>query len=106
MDWSQIWPILAILAGGTSFLTVGMQELNKWRSGAAADERAENNDLKSVADRALAWREWSDSYRRIVMEQASKWRRIAIEHGVTEEQLGPWPQPPKRPFKEPREDQE
>lgn len=97
MDWSQIWPIVAILVGGSSFLTVGMQELGKWRSGAAAAERVENNDLKSAADRAIAWREWSDTYRRIVQEQASKWRRIAIAYGAPEDELGPWPEPPTEP---------
>lgn len=97
MDWSQIWPIITILLGGSSALTVGMQELSKHRSGRAAEERAENNDLKSIADRAVAMREWSDEARRIISEKASKWRRIAIEHGVPEEVLGPWPDLPSKP---------
>lgn len=97
MDWSLILPIVTILVGGSSLLTVGMQELNKWRSGAAAEERLENNDLKATADRASAWRDWADTYRRIIMEKASHWRQVAIKHGASEAELGDWPEPPNQP---------
>lgn len=97
MDWSQIWPVIGIVCGAGGFLTVSVQEFRKWRTGAAEEERLENNDLKTVADRAVVMRDWSDEYRRLVMEKAAKWRRIAIEHGVPEETLGPWPAEPPKP---------
>lgn len=97
MDWSQIWPVIGIIGGGTGFLTVSVQEFRKWRSGVADEERAENTDLKTIADKAVLMRDWSDEARRIISEKASKWRRIAIEHGVPEEALGPWPELPPKP---------
>lgn len=97
MDWSQIWPVVGIATGATGFLTVSVQEFRKWRSGVAEDERTENNDLKSIADKAVALRDWADECRRIISEKASKYRRIAIEHGVPEDELGPWPELPPKP---------
>lgn len=72
MDWSQIWPVIGVGGGGTRFLTVSEQEFRKWRSGVADVERAENTDLKSIADKAVLMREWSDESRRVISENASK----------------------------------
>lgn len=96
MDWSPIWPIVTILVGGSSVLTVSVQGWMKWKSGAAGREKAYNADMKTQRDEAIADLEHERDWRRIVSEKAAKWRRIAIEHGVPEEALGPWPSTPPR----------
>ncbi len=97
MDWGNIWPIIGILGGAGGFLTVSLQEFRKWRSGAAEKERNTNRSLKQQVDDAIAIRDWSDERRRIIAEKAAKWRRVAIEYGVPEEELGRWPELPPKP---------
>lgn len=97
MDWSQIWPVIAIAVGGSGFLTVGIQELGKWRSGQAEEERQENLTLAQKAELAEAWREHEATYRRLISEHCSHVRRIAIEYGAPLEIIGAWPKPPDKP---------
>ncbi|MGP9528133.1 hypothetical protein [Glutamicibacter sp. AOP5-A2-18] len=97
MDGPQIWATLAIMVGSGGFLTVGIQEFAKWRSGRAESERKENLSLAERVATAEAWREWEATYRRLTAEHCSHVRRIAIEHGATIEQIGAWPTPPEKP---------
>lgn len=97
MDWSQIWPVIAVAVGGSGFLTVVVQEFTKWRSGRADEERQENLTLAERMDRAEAWREYEATYRRLISEHCSHVRRIAIEYGAPLEAIGAWPKPPDKP---------
>ncbi|MGP5725835.1 hypothetical protein ACTXOR_08605 [Arthrobacter rhombi] len=97
MDWGNIWPIIGILGGAGGFLTVSVQEFRKWRSGAAEKERNTNRTLKQQVDEAILLRDWSDEHRRIIGEAYAKLRRRALEHGVPEDLIGPWPKTPPRP---------
>lgn len=97
MDWAQIWPVIAIMVGGGGFLTVAVQEIGKWRSGRAQEERQENLSLMQRLEFAEAWREYADTYRRIMAEHCSHVRRVAIEHGAPLETIGAWPTPPDKP---------
>ena len=97
MDWSQIWPIIAIMVGGGGFLTVGIQELGKWRSGRAEEERQENLSLAQKAEYSEALRDYEAAYRRLIAEHCSHVRRKAIEYGAPLSELGAWPKPPDKP---------
>lgn len=97
MEWSQIWPVIAVAVGGSGFFTVGVQEFGKWRSGRADEERQENLTLAQKADYADALRDYEAAYRRIIAEHCSHVRRVAIEHGATIDQIGTWPTPPTKP---------
>lgn len=97
MDWSQVWPVVAVAVGGSGFLTVVVQEFGKWRSGRADEERQENLTLAQRVDLAEAWREWEATYRRLTAEHCSHVRRVAIEYGAPIELIGAWPKPPDKP---------
>lgn len=97
MDWSQIWPVIAVAVGGSGVITVGVQEFGKWRSGRADEERQENLSLAQRVDLAEAWREWEATYRRQIAEHCSHVRRTAIEYGAPLESIGAWPKPPDKP---------
>lgn len=97
MDWSQIWPVIAVAVGGSGVITVGVQEFGKWRSGRADEERQENLSLAQRVDLAEAWREWEATYRRQIAEHCSHVRRTAIEYGAPLEEIGAWPNPPDKP---------
>jgi hypothetical protein len=91
MEASQFWAAVAAASASGGALTVLITGLTKFFSGQAGREKLRNHDMKSQRDRALTLLEWERTARRVISEKAAKWRRIGIEHGVTEEELGPWP---------------
>ena len=97
MDLSPIWPIITALVGTGGAVTLGVQGFFKWKSGAAGREKAFNADMKTQRNEAIVDLEWERERYRVLGDKAAMWRRMAIEAGVSESQLGPWPSNPPAP---------
>lgn len=122
MDSSQqIWAAVLSSAGLFTFLGVVANGVIKHVNGTASRERVRNTGLKQQRDEAWALvrteRARGDSERdradlsdaradveahnrRVTEEYASQLRRDCTEHGVTDQQLRPWPnlkKPPEEP---------
>lgn len=95
----QVWPIVGIVFGASGFATVALQEILKYRSGRAEQERVENLSLLQRAAYADSLAEWEATRCRIALEHASACRRIALNFGAKLTDLDPWPTMPEKPPK-------
>lgn len=91
MEQAQLWAAVAASLGTGGAATVLISGLVKYFSGSAGREKARNTDMKSQRDRAQVLLNYERERFRVISEEAAKWRRIAIAHGVDKRKLGPWP---------------
>ncbi|UKA59148.1 hypothetical protein [Arthrobacter sp. FW306-2-2C-D06B] len=98
MDGTQQFVLAMVSIGGGMVALELIKGLVKFFTGAAGRERARNVTLKEQRNEA-----WADAERerdradreahnrRITEEYASQLRRDCTEHGMTDQELRPWP---------------
>ena len=102
MTTAQLITLLVGTGGIGALIKVGVDGLGAWRTGRADAEKSRNRtllervaDAERRADHAEAETDAEAGYRRILQEYASALRRMAIECGVPESRLPPWPARPE-----------
>lgn len=105
MDPAQILVTIIGAGGGGAALGYLVKGMVKWLSGSAGRERIRNTSLKDQrneawadaekerarADREQARADREARNRRLTEEYASQLRRDCTEHGMTPQELRPWP---------------
>lgn len=103
MDSPQyILSLIGALGGGMTLQEL-IKAIGRHRTGKAQSERVGNKNLLARARYAEALYQYERDFRIQVQDAASVWRRLALEHGVPSELIGPWPVPPEAPAR-PEED--
>ncbi|WP_422758299.1 hypothetical protein [Paenarthrobacter sp. C1] len=113
MDTTQLLVTLVGAGGGGAALLALINGLIKYFSGSAGRERIRNTTLKDQrneawadaekerarADREQARADREARNRRLTEEYASQLRRDCTEHGMTQQELRPWPTLESHPSK-------
>jgi hypothetical protein len=88
--------IFALLGtgGGLALIFQAVRAIVKWMAGSEARRQLRRRSAEQQIAEARDERDKADSYRRVIAEHASRWRRMLLEAGIDP---GPWPENPNDP---------